>query len=482
MFSIGREVLMKALSGIGKVVHDKEAIPVLSSVRIRAANGKVTVSATNLEEYLDYEFRDNQNMRSMDFIVGFKDLKAICDQTEGSIVFQYAGDRIEVVTESADQRKVRALETGNLADWPKEPVLVEHVAPVSKAVYSWIRALLPYAAGAKDSRRYLDSVYLEKNGMTATDGKELAHVEWKLPVDDLIVPTTKVLASKLFEYNGFLGTASNKDVKYLCIKHEGFSYLVKCRPEKYPNYKQVVPKPSDLRMKLELPANSVRELLKYVAAMPARGENLSVVLYAGGHGVHVFSDEEKPSVISTDGIAGTQEDCFVRFNRHLLIKALNLNFSEVVPTSVHISFGDDHPVVVRGIGSAYSVFMPIRGNGFNKEKFLSLIKDRANPAKEEPVKTRTETAPQAATATAPVPRPEEQRPAFNVVRPTDPNEVFDEAAEAIDNLKASIKGIYDGAADLQRKLKDAQKALKNKEREYQSTKQLITKLRTASGF
>lgn len=91
------------------------------------------------------------------------------------------------------------------------------------------------------------------------------------------------------------------------------------------------------------------------------------------------------------------------------------------------------------------------------------------------------TAPQSETAT--VPQPVEQKPGFQVVGGKQENgEVFEEAASAVETLKASIKAIYDGVADLQRKLKDAQKAIKNKEREYQSTKQLITKLRTASGF
>ena len=93
----------------------------------------------------------------------------------------------------------------------------------------------------------------------------------------------------------------------------------------------------------------------------------------------------------------------------------------------------------------------------------------------------TVTAPQTATATAP--QTTEQKPGFQVVGGRQENgEVFEEAASAVETLKASIKVIYDGVADLQRKLKDAQKAIKNKEREYQSTKHLITRLRTASGF
>jgi chromosome segregation ATPase len=139
--------------------------------------------------------------------------------------------------------------------------------------------------------------------------------------------------------------------------------------------------------------------------------------------------------------------------------------------------------MAQGIFPGYFLFMPIKGEITNKEKLLSLVKDRINPTKEEKqMNARTaETAPQTATVTAP--RPVEQKPPFQIVGGKQENgEVFEEASSAVETLKASIKAIYDGVAELQRKLKDAQKAIKNKEREYQSTKQLITRLRTASGF
>jgi chromosome segregation ATPase len=87
------------------------------------------------------------------------------------------------------------------------------------------------------------------------------------------------------------------------------------------------------------------------------------------------------------------------------------------------------------------------------------------------------------TAAATVQQAVEQKPPFQVVGgKLESGDVYDEALSTIETIKASIKAVYDGAADLQRKLRDAQKAIKNKEREYQSTKQLITRLRTASGF
>ncbi len=218
----------------------------------------------------------------------------------------------------------------------------------------------------------------------------------------------------------------------------------------------------------------MKNILTQLPLLSVKGDCESVILYAGKHGVHIFSEDGK-TVLGTDGTAGSMADHFVKVDRRNLVRALTLWHTK-------LSFGGKSPVMAQGIFPGYFLFMPVNGEITDKEKLLSLVKDRINPNKEDTVNARAaETAPQTSTATAP--RPVEQKPPFQVVGGRQENgEVFEEAASAVETLKASIKAIYDGVADLQRKLKDAQKAIKNKEREYQSTKQLITKLRTASGF
>lgn len=475
---IRKSELWKAIQGLGKVVSGKETLPILSCVRLRSHEGNVSVTGTNLEELIVYRFKESECSVKDDFIIMYDGLrKLIHDGSEGSIVFQPCRDNlVEVVMEAKGKRLSRLFKMEKPEDWPQELPIVEKMEPVSSSVFHWIRSVIPSAADPKDTRRTLQSVYLERTGMTATNGRELAHVECKLPVDDMIVPVTKALTSALFEKDGFMGATSDKDKRHLCIKCDGFTYLVRCRPDTYPNFRQAIPKEKDLRMKVEFPDWTVKEILSRIALLPVKGEHESAVLYAGKHGVHIFSDDDSaPVVLNTEGEASSDEDCFIKFNRSQFVRALSLFHTQ-------FGFNEGSPIVAKGVFPGYYVFMPVKGKDINKEKLLSLIRDRTNPAKEETVNARTaETAPQTATATAP--RPVEQKPPFQVVGGKLENgEVFEEAASAVETLKASIKAIYDGVADLQRKLKDAKKAIKNKEREYQSTKQLITKLRTASGF
>jgi DNA polymerase III sliding clamp (beta) subunit (PCNA family) len=64
MFSIGKDVFMKALPGIGKVLSVKGALPVLGCFRITGAESGVKISATNLEEYIEFNFDSAEVSRS----------------------------------------------------------------------------------------------------------------------------------------------------------------------------------------------------------------------------------------------------------------------------------------------------------------------------------------------------------------------------------------------------------------------------------
>ncbi|MFZ2653737.1 MAG: DNA polymerase III subunit beta [Victivallales bacterium] len=477
---LSKSELWKAIQGLGKVVSSKVTLPSLSCVRMHAIRDTVTLTGTSLEETISYTFKDSITADEINFIISFDELKKfVKDGSDGSIHFQPVKDsQLEAVMESHGKKDFYLFKMEDPKDWPEVPTSTDKMDPVPNSVFEWIRAVLPSAADPKEVRRLLESVYLEKKGITATNGRELAHVECKLPVGGLIVPVTKILSSRLFSKAGFLGTASSKTSQYLCVNCDWFTYFVKCRPGTYPNYRQVIPKEDNSGEVFEFTEFTARDIVNRLGTLPVKGEHESIILYAGKHGIHIFSDEENPSVLNTDGKAGSDTDNFVKVDRRNLSRALSL---------FHTKFrlGDNSPVMATGIFPGYFLFMPLKGTDINKEKLLSLIKDRINPAKEEnQMKTRTEvTAPQTATATTQAPRPVEQKPPFQVVGGTQENgEVFEEATTAIDTLKSSIKTIYDGVADLQRKLKEAQKAIKNKEREYQSTKQLITKLRTASGF
>ena len=59
---------------------------------------------------------------------------------------------------------------------------------------------------------------------------------------------------------------------------------------------------------------------------------------------------------------------------------------------------------------------------------------------------------------------------------------FDELMRSAEEVKAASRASYDAASQFARKLKEVQANLKRKDREQKATKELIEKLKQASGF
>jgi hypothetical protein len=72
-------------------------------------------------------------------------------------------------------------------------------------------------------------------------------------------------------------------------------------------------------------------------------------------------------------------------------------------------------------------------------------------------------------------------PVFKVVEGTETNS-FEGLLSSIMEVRGKAKEVFDMTGNLSKKVKDAQKALKAKEREFKQTKDLLGKLKKVSGF
>jgi DNA polymerase III sliding clamp (beta) subunit (PCNA family) len=403
-------------------------------------------------------------------------------------------NHVKLSVDIAGQKMERVFEGMPLEDWPAVRQPTSDTAPLSKEVFNRIKLALP-AASKDASRRVITGVLLEKDGITATDGKHLVRFKQDVPVtQQVILPPTKVLLSGMLNCDGGFGvTVEDKTTTHVHFNSGNWRYTVKCIEGSYPNYRHIIPSEECLRSKIVFTSEDAVMLRKSLPMLDKLENDLNgVVLYAGSLGVKFLSCKTAGDVkIETKAeYKGWQKEMVACANRDYLLRAFELGFTE-------LRFSDAcSPFVFKGEAGLY-VFMPIRnvkdmdvywkklGLTFNQEENMSEKKTETavNLNKEEKqMNERTaETVTQTAAAT--VQQAVEQKPPFQVVGgKLESGDVYDEALSTIETIKASIKAVYDGAADLQRKLRDAQKAIKNKEREYQSTKQLITRLRTASGF
>ncbi len=158
----------------------RASIPVLSHVRLKAANGNVSISGTNLEEWLTCEM-DAETENNADWLLEFAKLKG-----DGKVFVgvEAAGDRAVKISFDAGGHLIeRIFETLPLDEWPLIPEQPKEMKPVSSKLFENIR--LAYPSSAKDaSRRILSGVFLEDNAVIATDGKQLVKSDCEIPMDD----------------------------------------------------------------------------------------------------------------------------------------------------------------------------------------------------------------------------------------------------------------------------------------------------------
>ena len=97
------------------------------------------------------------------------------------------------------------------------------------------------------------------------------------------------------------------------------------------------------------------------------------------------------------------------------------------------------------------------------------------PKKEEASNTQTTVPAVASTSNG------EPGQGFSVVK-TQQTDLFDELLKSAEEVKAVARASYESAAQFARKIREVQSSIRRKDREQKSTKELIEKLKTVSGF
>ena len=139
------------------------------------------------------------------------------------------------------------------------------------------------------------------------------------------------------------------------------------------------------------------------------------------------------------------------------------------------------------------VFMPIRGM-IPDEYFKRLGIEKPKQEKQIMIqKTETPVAPQ----NNAVVKPETPKAPMNAAAPKESFKVvhgpgngngnstpdpFEDLQKAVTELRNQAKALTDGINGLQRKITDAQRAVKQREKDFKSTREILDKLKNASGF
>lgn len=254
---VSKEAIIDCLQKVQSVINPRNALPVLSNVLFRAEDGKLELTATDMNltvrATLDAEVMEPgaTTLPAKRIFGVFRELsveEAEMEVNEANIAFIQAASsyfRIHGISE---------------ADYPSLPEMAEaKTYTLEQSAFRNMLRLTSYAASTDSTRQLLNGVLLSfksgKLSVVATDSRRLALVEQEVefPPDaatDMIVPLKTV--EELLRTLGDAGTlkilATSKQVAF---EFDGVLVISKLVEGTYPNFRQVIPQTTGERVSME---------------------------------------------------------------------------------------------------------------------------------------------------------------------------------------------------------------------------------------
>ena len=245
-FSAERESLLAALQSVIGVVERRQTMPILANLLLSAEQGKLSVTATDLEVELVASATIKSNVDGRVTVPGRK-LLDICRSLPEEVTLTLSQDGDRMTVKAGKSRFVLA--TLPAADFPVIDELAQQQS--LKIAQADLRRLLDkthFSMAQQDVRYYLNGMLLETDGKmlrtVATDGHRLALCEMDLPSksgsQQVIVPRKGVL-----ELQRLLGTEGEVQItigsNHIRAQIGDVRFTSKLIDGRFPEYSRVIP-------------------------------------------------------------------------------------------------------------------------------------------------------------------------------------------------------------------------------------------------
>ena len=421
---IKKSVLVDVLKVLGKVVCQTSPVEVLRSVRFLGVGAQVWLTATDGVESVTFEVAGDAGELE-DFAVEYKALRELIRSTRGG--------EVEV--------------TGRRLDWPETETVPDDAVTVELPPdFGKLLALAAPVVDLREARLALRGINLSRDGMTATNGKELLNLPCPLKIpEDMTLPFPLALLTARPEGAGALHIWRCRNERLFRIVIGDFQWQGKALPGNFPDWKQVIPadKTLDYRIEIHEPERIITFLKTVPDCPPFHAVELNVV--PGGVAVvpNNFPDMELRLEAT---VSGARPRAVLALNKYILLRMLQQGY-----TKFRAHSDGRIPVIAEG-GSGRYLAMPIH------------ILPKPQPEKEE---TKVENVKRIEhTETA----------AEETAEPVNPME---ELNHSIEELRGKLRTLLDESALLARKVKEAVLQQKQREREFVQAKRAIERIRMA---
>ena len=372
-FKINQDHFSNGLQQVLNVVATRSTMPILSNVLIEAEEEYISLTTTNLD--LGIRCRIKADVETPGGItLPVRKLATIVRELPQNDVFVDEGHNNQAkITSGGSLFKIMGI---NTEEFPPLPSFENrHVFELSQSEIVSMLKSVSYGQSTDENRYILNGVYFnfadEKLTLVATDGRRLALTALETEISEDNTGSLILPAKTVAELERLLGKGEKVKIAFndrqvafeISIDEEAIGlvdqlYLVsKIVEGNYPNYRQVIPKETEHRVKIE------RELMLECvnrAALVTSEKSHSVKLKVSKNLLEILgSSSEYGESHESMAIAYDGPEVQVAFNPQFLMEPLKaLNKDEV-----YFEFKDElSPGLFKTLDNFICVIMPLRLN------------------------------------------------------------------------------------------------------------------------
>jgi len=373
-FKINQDHFSNGLQQVLNVVATRSTMPILSNVLIEAADGHISLTTTNLDLGIRCRIKADIEVPG-GITLPVRKLATIVRELPQSEVFVEAGDNNQAkITSGGSLFKIMGIST---EEFPPLPTFENrHVFELEQAEIVNMLKSVSYGQSTDENRYILNGVYFnfadEKLTLVATDGRRLALTALETDITEDNAGSLILPAKTVAELERLLGKGEKVKIAFndrqvafeIAIGEEGDTGLVdqlylvsKIVEGNYPNYRQVIPKETEHRVKIE------RELMLecvHRAALVTSDKSNSVKLKVSKNLLEIsgssseYGESHESMAIAYDG-----PEVQVAFNPQFLMEPLKA----LTKDEVFFEFKDElSPGLFKTLDNFICVIMPLRLN------------------------------------------------------------------------------------------------------------------------
>ncbi len=361
-FSIARSKLLDGIQAVQNVVSVKNTLQILSNALIKADDGKLHLTTTDLDLTVRCSIEAEITQPGATTLPIRRLAGIVRELPEGKITFDISDEDSTEVRCGSSFFRIIGLP---MRDFPPVPVADgKFCYRIDQGTFREMLRKTSYAASLDETRRVLNGVLLAfKDGkltLVATDGRRLALVEHEVdfPVDaeiEMILPSKSV--NELMHILGDEG-----DLKIFAHKNQivfefgGIMMSSKLIDGVYPNYRQVIPASCDERVGIE--REQLLTALRRVSLVTTDKSNSTRLTFSANQLTILTNTPDVGEARETLPVKYAGKEITVTFNPEYVMDPLrNIDSDEIT-----FEMNDGHsPAIIRcGTMPFLYVLMPLR--------------------------------------------------------------------------------------------------------------------------